>query len=67
MTAIFRSTALWATLLLAGCSGIWIVGGVARDQVIPWEAIGTLWLLGWPVLFVGFLLPDLVDKLDPRR
>ena len=67
MTTLFRSTAHWATSLLAGCSAIWIVGGVARERAIPWETIGTLWLLGWPVLFLGFLLPGLVDRHDPRR
>jgi hypothetical protein len=67
MTTLCRSTAVRATSLLAGCSGIWIVGGIARAQVIPWDTIGTLWLLGWPMLFVGFMLPDLVDTLVPRR
>ncbi len=54
MITIFRSTAQSTTLLLAGCSLIWIVGAVTRGQAIALDTIGVLWLVGWPVLFVGF-------------
>jgi hypothetical protein len=66
MTDLFRRTAESATLLLAGCSLIWIVSGVAHDRGVAWETIGALWIVGWPVLFVGFSLHDLVDQNRPH-
>ena len=62
MTNLFRRTAESATLLLAGCSLIWVVSGVAQARGIAWETIGALWMVGWPVLFVGFSVRDLVDR-----
>jgi hypothetical protein len=62
MTNLFRRTAESATLLLAGCTLIWSVGGVAQARGIAWETIGALWMVGWPVLFVGFSVRDLVDR-----
>jgi hypothetical protein len=64
MTNVFRSTAQAASLLMAGCSLIWIVGGVAQGQAIHWETIGAFWLVGWPVLFVGFVVSDLAAGPD---
>jgi hypothetical protein len=66
MTDLFRSTGKSATLLLAGCTLMWMVGGVAQDRGIAWETIGALWLVGWPVLFVGFSVRDLVDRSQPH-
>jgi hypothetical protein len=66
MTNLFRSTAQSATLLLSGCTLVWIVGGVAQARGIAWETIGALWLVGWPVLFVGFSVRDLVDRNHPH-
>jgi hypothetical protein len=62
MTTLFRSTAETTTYLLASCSLIWIVAAVAQDRAIAWETIGVLWMVGWPVLFVGFSVRDLVDR-----
>ena len=66
MTDLFRRTAETATRLLAGCSLIWVVSGVAQQSVIAWETIAALWMVGWPVLFVGFSLHDLVDRSRPH-
>jgi hypothetical protein len=66
MITIFRSTAQWATLLLAGCSLIWFVGEATRGQVLALDTIGVLWLVGWPVLFVGFSVMGLVDQAGRR-
>jgi hypothetical protein len=62
MTDLFRSTAQTATQLLAGCSIIWVVSALAQDRGIAWETIGALWMVGWPVLFVGFSVRDLIDR-----
>ena len=59
MTNLFRSTAQAASLLLAGCSLVLIVAGVAQGHAIHWATIGASWLVGWPVLFVGFTVSDL--------
>ena len=64
MTTLFRSTAQTTTSLLAGCSLIWIVAAVAQDRAIAWETIGVLWLVGWPVLFVGFSVTGLLEHTD---
>lgn len=66
MTTLLRGTAQTATWLLVGCSIIWIVAGVAEDRAIVWRNIGVLWLVGWPVLFVGFSLSDLVERSGRR-
>jgi len=66
MTDLFRRTAETATQLLAGCSLIWVVSGVAQARGIAWETIGSLWMVGWPVLFVGFTVRDLVDRSRPH-
>jgi len=66
MITIFRSTAQSTTLLLAACSLIWIVGAVTRGQAIALDTIGVLWLVGWPVLFVGFSVMGLVEQAGRR-
>jgi hypothetical protein len=65
MTHVLRRTAESTTLLLAGCSLIWIVGDLAHGQAIAWETIGVVWLVGWPVLFVGFGALDLLERTHP--
>jgi hypothetical protein len=62
MTTLFRATAQSATMLLGACTLIWVVGGITSGRAIAWETIGVLWLVGWPVLFVGFSVRDLVDR-----
>jgi hypothetical protein len=62
MRTLFRNTAETTTSLLGGCSLIWIVAAVAQDRAVAWETIGVLWMVGWPVLFVGFSIRDLVDR-----
>lgn len=62
MTDLFLRTAESSTMLLVGCSLIWMVGGVAQARDIAWGTIGAMWLVGWPVLFVGFSVRDLVDR-----
>ncbi|MFI5077096.1 MAG: hypothetical protein ACHQRO_07125 [Vicinamibacteria bacterium] len=66
MTDLLRRTAETATQLLAGCSLIWVVSGVTQARGIAWETIGALWMVGWPVLFVGFTVRDLVDRSRPH-
>ena len=66
MTDLLRRTAESATLLLTGCSLIWVVSAVAQARGIAWDTIGTQWLVGWPVLFVGFTVRDLVDRSRPH-
>ena len=66
MTDLFRRTAQSSTQLVAGCTLIWVVGGIAQDRGIAWETIGALWMVGWPVLFIGFTVHDLVDHDDPH-
>ena len=61
MTDLFLRTAESTTMLLVGCSLIWVIGGVAQAREIAWETIGAMWMVGWPVLFVGFSVRDLVD------
>ena len=62
MTDLFRRTAESTTMLLVGCSLIWVVSGVTQAREIAWETIGALWMVGWPVLFVGFSVHDLIDR-----
>ena len=64
MITIFRSTAQSTTLLLSGCSLIWIVGAVTRGQAIALDTIGVHWRVGWPVLFVGFSVTGLLEHTD---
>jgi hypothetical protein len=66
MTDVFRRTAESTTLLLGGCSLIWVVSAVAHDRGVTWETIEVLWMVGWPVLFVGFSVRDLVDGGRPH-
>jgi hypothetical protein len=66
MTSLLRRTAQSATWLLAACTIIWIVGGIAQDRPIVWENLAVLWLVGWPVLFVGFSLTDWAERTGPR-
>jgi hypothetical protein len=54
-------TAWWATRLLGVCSATWMVAGLTADGAIAWQAIGTLWVVGWPMLFVGFTAHALLD------
>ena len=62
MTDLFRRTAESTTMLLAGCSLIWVVSGVTQTREVAWDTIGALWMVGWPVLFVGFSVRDLVER-----
>jgi hypothetical protein len=41
-------------------------GGVAQDHAIHWETIAAFWLVGWPVLFVGFTVSDLAAGAESR-
>lgn len=66
VTNLFRRTAQSASMLLAGCTTIWFVSGLAQDQPIGWKTVAVVWLVGWPVLFVGFSLRDLIDHHDPH-
>ena len=66
MTILLRRTAQWATWLLAACTAIWLVGDVTQHRPIVWENIAALWLVGWPVLFVGFSITDWVDRSGSR-
>ena len=66
MTTLLRRTAQSATWLLAACTAIWIVGGIAQNRGVAWESIAILWVVGWPVLFVGFSLSDWVDRIGSR-
>jgi len=43
-----------------------VVSAVAHDRGIAWETIEVLWMVGWPVLFVGFSVRDLVDGGRPH-
>jgi hypothetical protein len=60
-TLTLFGTAWWATRLLGVCSATWVVAGLTADGAIAWRAIGTLWLLGWPMLFVGFTAHAFLD------
>jgi len=62
MIDLFRRTAESTTILLVGCSLIWVVSGVTQFREIAWETIGSMWMVGWPVLFVGFSVRDLIDR-----
>ena len=62
MTDLFLRTAESTTMLLVGCSLIWAVNGVTQTREIAWETIGALWIVGWPVLFVGFSVRGLIDR-----
>ena len=62
MTDLLLRTAESTTMLLVGCSLIWVVGGVAQAREIAWETIAAMWMVGWPVLFVGFGVRDLIDS-----
>jgi len=66
MITLLRGTAQSATLLLAGCSLIWIVGEATRGHVLALDTIRVLWLVGWPVLFVGFSVTGLVEQAGRR-
>jgi hypothetical protein len=54
-------TAGWATRLLGVCSVTWIVAGLIADQAIAWRAIAMLWVVGWPMLFLGFTVHAFLD------
>lgn len=62
MVNLLRRTALSASWLLAACTIIWIVGSVTQDRAIVWSNIALVWLIGWPVLSVGFSLTDAVER-----
>ena len=66
MIILLRGTAQTTTLLLAGCSLIWTVGEAIRGQVLALDTFGVLWLVGWPVLFVGFSVIGLVEQAGRR-
>ena len=62
MVNLLRRTAQSATWLLAACTIIWILGSVTQDRAIAWSNVARLWLIGWPVLFIGFGLTDAVER-----
>ena len=66
MNPLLRRTAQSATWLLAACTIIWILGGLNQPAPIAWDNIAALWLIGWPVLFVGFSLTDWAERDGPR-
>lgn len=66
MITLIRSTASAVTLLLVGCSLIWIVAEAIRGRVVAMDTIGIVWMVGWPVLFVGFSVTGLVDQASRR-
>lgn len=62
MVYLLRRTAQSATWLLAACTIIWLVGAIAQDRAVIWGNIALLWLIGWPVLFLGFSVSDAVER-----
>jgi hypothetical protein len=60
-TLTLFGTAWWATRLLGVCSATWVVAGLTADQAIAWRAIATLWIVGWPMLFLGFTAYAFLD------
>jgi hypothetical protein len=60
-TLTLLGTAWWATRLLGVCSATWMVAGLTADRSIAWGAIATLWVVGWPMLFLGFTAYAFMD------